>query len=354
MYKIISSDLELDFHVEKDQTILQAARQQQIKLPFGCGNGTCGSCKVKLEQGEINYINDYQPSPLSKYETEQGMILCCMAEPKDDLLITIPKYSDYPEIPIKTFQATVLSKTRLTDNIYQLKMQVSGDELFLFYPGQYLQIILSQEQKRAFSLANQHNQDNIIELQISYQANGLFSEQLKNEITEGSTISFSGAYGNFLLQQQFKQDLIFVAGGTGIVPIKAMLEAYLKEVPEHIRVHLYWGVHTAAQLYLQDQLWQWQNQYPNFIYTPVVSATEHNWKGSTGLVHEQIIKDYESLQSRQLYIAGPPPMIKKCQDVFPAFKASEDNIFFDAFESPIYDNSKSVEFRGIWKRLFNR
>jgi ferredoxin len=78
--------------VENEETILAAAKRQNITLPYGCDNGVCGACVYKIIAGEIDYP-DGQPFALLDEDIEAGKGLCCVGHPNSDMVIEL----EYPE-----------------------------------------------------------------------------------------------------------------------------------------------------------------------------------------------------------------------------------------------------------------
>ncbi|MBL8511143.1 MAG: CDP-6-deoxy-delta-3,4-glucoseen reductase, partial [Betaproteobacteria bacterium] len=126
--------------------------------------------------------------------------------------------------------------------------------------------------------------------------------------------------------------IIFMAGGTGFAPIKAVIEhAFFKHTDREMV--LYWGCRSLQDLYMPQLPAQWAKEYPNFTFIPVLSepAAADQWQGRTGLVHQAILNDFSDLSGYQVYACGAPAMIEAGQRAFAAHGLPDDEFFADSF-----------------------
>jgi CDP-4-dehydro-6-deoxyglucose reductase, E3 len=86
MNKVTIKNSGHSFDVRPSQTVLQAAIEAGINLPYGCRNGACGSCKAKLITGKVMH-NDYQSSAMSDADLAAGNTLLCCAMALEDLTV---------------------------------------------------------------------------------------------------------------------------------------------------------------------------------------------------------------------------------------------------------------------------
>ena len=127
--------------------------------------------------------------------------------------------------------------------------------------------------------------------------------------------------------------MIFVAGGTGFAPIKAMLEHLFHHGVDRPMV-LYWGARSLADLYLPELPSRWQQEQPNFTFIPVLSepGPADNWPGRTGFVHQAVLDDFRDLSGYQVYACGAPPMIDAARRTFTQTRnLPAEEFFADSF-----------------------
>ena len=99
------------------------------------------------------------------------------------------------------------------------------------------------------------------------------------------------------------------------------------------RMLLYWGAKSLKDLYLSALPEQWQREYQNFTFVPVLSepAPEDRWQGRTGLVHEAILADLPDLGPYQVYACGSAAMVEAAYPAFRARGLAQDDCFSDVF-----------------------
>ena len=127
--------------------------------------------------------------------------------------------------------------------------------------------------------------------------------------------------------------MIFVAGGTGFAPIKAIIEHALHHKLDREMV-LYWGVRSLRDLYLPELPGKWQTEHGNFTFIPVLSdpAPADNWLGRTGFVHQAVLDDFADLSGYQVYACGGPAMIDVARKAFTETRGLPADAFFaDSF-----------------------
>jgi CDP-4-dehydro-6-deoxyglucose reductase len=113
----------------------------------------------------------------------------------------------------------------LSENVLKLTVKVACDKPFYFLPGQYIDFILDDGEKRAYSIASIPNANSQLELHVRYVPGGRFSELAFNRLDVGATLQIEAPKGRFFWHDERRNPIIMVAGGTGFAPIKAMIEA---------------------------------------------------------------------------------------------------------------------------------
>ena len=320
------------FTVDGSESVLDAALRLGQRLPYGCRGGTCGSCRAKLIQGDIDYPNG-EPMALSVAEQAAGQILLCQAYPGSDLEIEIHTDERTGEIVVKTLPCRVMNMQTLAADVMQLDLKLPASERLQYLAGQYIDIMLRDGRRRSFSLANPPHDDEFLQLHVRHVPGGEFTSFVFEGMKEKAILRLQGPLGAFYLREDSQRPMIMMAGGTGFAPIKAMLEySFYRNFTRPI--HFYWGVRAARDLYQQSLPKHWATRYSHFHYTPVLSEPlpQDQWSGRTGWVHTAVAEDYPDLSEYQVYMSGPPPMIEAAKDVFFAQNLSPDELFYDSFD----------------------
>ncbi len=328
------------FSVEADETVLEAALRQGINLPYGCKNGACGSCKGKCIEGKIRH-GDHSQSALSAADETAGSTLLCCAHPQTDLLIEVREVQGGGDIPIRKVPCRINTIQFPSDDVAILQLQLPASERFQFLAGQYLEFLLKDNKRRAYSIASAPHEQGPLELHIRHLPGGLFTDPLFGQASDGKQIKekdilrFEGPLGSFFLREDSKKPIIFLASGTGFAPIKSML-MHIQEKKIKREIHFYWGGRRPKDLYMDSLCQEFMHTIPGFHYTPVISdaLAEDAWQGRTGFVHRAVMNDFPDLSQHQVYACGAPIVIQSARtDFVKDCQLPEEEFFADSFTS---------------------
>lgn len=328
------------FSVEADETVLEAALRQSINLPYGCKNGACGSCKGRLLTGKITH-GDHSQSALSPADETAGATLLCCAHPQTDLLIEVREVQGGGDIPVRKVPCRINTIKFASDDVAILQLQLPASERFQFLAGQYLEFLLKDNKRRAYSIASAPHEEEPLELHIRHLPGGLFTDPLFGQTADGKQIKekdilrFEGPLGSFFLREDSKKPIIFLASGTGFAPIKAMLTSIQNKKIDR-EIHFYWGGRRPKDLYMDSLCQEFTHTIPGFHYIPVISEAlpEDGWQGRTGFVHRAVMHDFSDLSSYQVYACGAPIVIAAARtDFVKECRLPEEEFFADSFTS---------------------
>ena len=337
-YQITLKTSGKQFTVNPDENLLEAALRQGINLPYGCKNGACGSCKGKVLEGQVTH-GQHSENALSKADETAGGILFCCSHPQSNLLIEAREVQGAGDIAIRKVPCRVNTISKPSDDVAILKLQLPAAERFQFLAGQYLEFLLKDGQRRAYSIANAPDQEGPLELHIRHLPGGVFTDFVFGAVTpalkEKDILRFEGPLGSFFLREDSKKPIIFVAAGTGFAPIKSIIEQMqAKKIQRSI--HLYWGGRRPRDLYLDDLCKSWEKEITDFKYIPVISdaLVEDAWQGRTGFVHQAVMQDHPDMRDFQVYACGAPVMVNAARNDFSSkCHLPEEEFFADSFTS---------------------
>lgn len=318
--------------VPADESILDTALHAGINLPHSCRGGSCGSCRARLLEGEVDYPFR-PPLALMPAEIEQGFALLCQARPRGDVIVEARAVVTPEEIRVKRVPCRVARLERLGHDVMAVTLQLPAVEPMPFQAGQYLDVLLEGGHRRSFSIASDPSDPHFLQLHIRRVAGGGFSEQVFGGLREGALLTIEGPFGAFRLRPHDGRKRLFVAGGTGLAPILSMLSSAIRQGLD-VATHLFWGVRSRRDLYWETALSAWQQNEPRFRYTPVLSEPDasDDWGGATGFVHQAVVAVYPDLARYDVYMAGPPAMIEAGQRTFRDKGLPPERLFFDSFE----------------------
>jgi CDP-4-dehydro-6-deoxyglucose reductase len=316
------------FTVEPGETLLDAALRQNVGLPYGCRNGACGSCMGRLVAGRVDY-------PGGKTDALEGQAaeacLMCQAVPRSDVRCRVVEVDRVDDIPPRVMPCRVVRRERLAHDVIRLYLKLPEGQRLQFLAGQYLEFILRDGRKRAFSIANPPHDDELIELHVRHVAGGEFTDRVFRAMEEKEILRIQAPLGQFVLRESSQRPIIFMAGGTGLAPVKGMLE-HAFHTGVRRPMELYWGVRSRRDLYLPALPERWAREQANFRFVPVLSEPDPDWDGRVGFVHEAVLDDHPDMSPFDVYMAGPPVMVAAGLDRFQAAGLAREHMYSDAFE----------------------
>lgn len=224
---------------------------------------------------------------------------------------------------INKTQANIEKVFPLTNSILQLFL--TPTEFINYKAGQYLQIILDNE-KLSFSIANAPLGAKKYELHIKHQTENSLHKTLLDEIKTKGKLSIALPLGKCHFNSlKPTLPILFIAGGTGFAPIKAIIEQLLANNDTR-SFELYWSAREKSDLYLENLVLQWQSHVKNFKYFSILSS-----EGRKNLQTQILKRHQENLKNFQIIISGPFDFSLSIKDWLLEAGAVKENLFSDAF-----------------------
>ena len=224
---------------------------------------------------------------------------------------------------ITTNNAIVGELTKLNPDV--IKVVLITDKKINFLAGQYFDIKYKGFEYRSFSIANMPG-TNQLEFHIRLIDSGEFTHFIFEKLKLGDSVKINGPKGDFYLRDGDK-DILFVAGGTGIAPIKSIIEGLIASKDKR-NITFYWGVRNECDLYSNlPKKWQ---QLANITYIPVLSENQ-KWQGKSGFVHNAILEDIDNFNNYSVYACGPPIMAESVATSFVTKGMKKDHFYSDSF-----------------------
>ncbi len=318
-----------EFEAPGGKSLLRVLFENKYFIPSACGGkGTCGYCKVKVNEGGGKALPT-EALILSRKEIGSGFRLACQVKVRDDLKIEIP-----PEyLEIQEYEGKIGSSEAVTSDIRKIDINLITPEEIQFKPGQYVQIKYYNSDGdidyRAYSVASNPDETGHIELNVKKIPDGLVSSYLHSLDTEAN-LEFSGPYGDFYLRTDSHRKIICIAGGVGLAPMKAIVLYWHTHQNDRI-LELYYGSRTTADLYDHNIFVKLAEENENFKYYPALMEPDENWKGDTGFINLVIEENLTGEDNCEAYICGPPPMIDAVMKTLGEMGVMENRIYFDKF-----------------------
>lgn len=338
-YQLTIAPLGETFDVEDGQTILEACLQQGIYVPYACGHGRCGTCKVDVVDGEVDH-GHASSFALMDFERGEGKTLACCATLKADTTVEaeIEEDEDAENHPLRQLTGRVTDIQELTPTVRGIFLAVPED--FSFQAGQYIDLeVPGVKGARAFSISNSPGKKGVIELHVRRVEGGAATTYLHDKLKVGDELRLKGPLGRFFVRASRSSPRIFVAGGSGLSSIKSMVLERLENgctVP----VVLIHGARSEEELYDRALFEALAKEHTHFRYVPVA-----------GFAHEEMDRVFQGKYAgNSAYLCGPPPMVEACIRALMKGRLFEKDIFTERFVTQ-GDGAEALAKSPIFKRI---
>ena len=325
--RIVQADRTIE--VPTGATILWTALDAGIDYPFGCQSGNCGACKSHLVKGEVT-MEGYSEFALSDEEKARGLILACRAVPWADSEVAWLEEDDLIVHPRRLLDCKVVGLDDATHDIKRMRLAIASGGPFDFSAGQFASVTFEGCPPRDYSMANVPG-DPVLEFHVRRTAGGATSALCRARSSRSAiSVRVEGPFGASYLRESHRGPIIAVAGGSGMAPIKSIVERALqKALPQHI--YFYFGVRSERDLYLHDHFAALAETHENLHFMPVLSEGDERRPCATGLVHEAVAADFDEFDGCKAYLAGPPVMVEAATKLFEQRGMRRIDIHADAF-----------------------
>jgi CDP-4-dehydro-6-deoxyglucose reductase len=313
------------FQCDENSTIFEAAKKCNIVLEHSCLSSRCRSCLVKVLSGKT--INKEEELVLTEKDKSENFILSCNSIPLSDLELDIEDLGDITLFEKKIIPSKINIIEKLNDDVIKIVVRIPPNSDFNFNSGQYVNIIKGGI-TRSYSIANSSYHKNQLEFFIKKYQNGLMSEYFFNEAKINDLLRLEGPIGIFFLRDSSFKNIVFLATGTGIAPIKSILEGLEKSHEQYENKNMW--IFIGAR-YQKDLFWEPNFKNLNIKYIPVLSRQDSDWNGEKGYVQDIVLKQQIDLQNTQVYACGSNDMINSAKELFFKNNLKENNFFSDAF-----------------------
>ncbi len=319
--------------VQGGSSLLETLTQQKIFVPSACGGrGSCGYCKVKVVDGAGPLLPTEEPY-LSDEERAEGIRLSCQVKVRNDVRIEIPEEL----LSIQQYECVCIDIRELTYDIRQFRFELKEPDRMSYVPGQYVQFFTpayegsEEEVYRAYSISSETSDEGFIELIIRLVPNGICTTYLFEHLKVGDPVKINGPYGDFRLQDT-DAPIVFIAGGSGMAPIKAMLHQ-LAASGSGRQATYYFGVNTLRDLFFVEEMKGFEARLPHFRFVPVLARPDEDgdWQGETGLVTEALGRSLKPGEPYEAYLCGSPGMIEATVAVLQGHGIPLEHIYYDKF-----------------------
>ena len=222
-----------------------------------------------------------------------------------------------------------------------------------FQAGQYINLNMpGVEGARAFSIANKPSDDSVLELHVRRVPEGAGTGYIHEQLQVGDTLQLSGPYGQFFTRKSAPEDLILIAGGSGLSSPQSMVLELLEEGDAR-KITLLQGARNLSELYNRELFEKLAAEHDNFTYVPALDSPlpEDNWEGFSGYVHEAAVEQFGGqFAGHKAYLCGPPPMIDAAITALMQGRLFERDIYMERFLTAA-DGAEGATKSALFKKI---
>jgi CDP-4-dehydro-6-deoxyglucose reductase len=315
------------FSCDSNTTVFESAKNNGIILEHSCLTARCRSCAVQVESGTTN--DKYDDLVLSAEEKSSNWILTCNSMPSSDLVLDVEDLGGIQLFEKKIIPAKILAINKLNDTVIEVSLRLPPNSNFGYNSGQYVNITKGTI-KRSYSIANAYKESGLLNFHIKKYENGQMSNYWFEEAKANDLVRIEGPIGSFFLRESEVENVIFLATGTGVAPIKAILESII-ESPKKLSNKKIWFFSGARSE--NDIFWHPNEKdgISNLKYIPVLSQAPEDWNGEKGYVQDIVIERNIPLENTQVYACGSNKMIESAKKLLTENGLNKKNFFSDAF-----------------------
>lgn len=318
--------------VEPGVTILEAALAAGIAFPHGCKSGNCGACKSRLFSGEVE-MTPHSEYALTAQERSEGLILACRATAWEDCEIGWLDADELVIHPRRRLTCRASVRNNVTHDIVRIRLDILSGGPFTFSAGQYAALTFNGLAPRDYSMANPPDRPTL-EFHIRRMAGTSpalnASAYAFDRLAPGDRVAAEGPFGTAYLRELHTGPILAVAGGSGLAPIKAIVETALARGMAQ-PIHLYFGARAERDVYMEDHFRTLAARHANFHFVPVLSEPQGATSHRIGLVGDAVAADFPDLDGCKVYAAGPPVMVEALTATVIQAGARREDIHADAF-----------------------
>lgn len=201
-----------------------------------------------------------------------------------------------------------------TSSTKTLRLVAEDGYLPAFQAGQYINLFLDINgirTSRPYSISSPPNQTGYYDITVRQVDNGFVSSHLLNTVRPGDRLQSTSPAGQFHHNPLFHgDDLVFLAGGSGITPFMSMLREVTDRGLDR-RIRLIYGCRTNDDIIFNEELKQRAGDFTGFTFTTVISEPEEGHEGTSGLITADLIRDLTGgIDGKMFYVCGPEAMYR--------------------------------------------
>lgn len=311
-----------DIECESEENLLFAGLRNGLSLPYECATGTCGTCRARVHEGDVDLAWSEAPG-LSYVKQEKREVLLCQAKARGECIMRVPAQvaQNAANGAGPGYRTGTLENLQvLTRDV--ISFDVAVDTPVSFDAGQFVVLeVPGVTGGRAYSMVNYQPDANVLSFVVKRKPDGRFSDWLFDGAPNGAAVKVFGSLGAAVFRPEEDKNILCIAGGSGIAGMMSIVARACGA--GHFRDHkgyVFFGVRTGEDTFFLDEFSAFVDAYPENLEVTVALSDEEvptdlaqrypRIKFATGFVHtvssESMAGKYDNILA---FVAGPPPMV---------------------------------------------
>jgi sulfite reductase subunit B len=211
--------------------------------------------------------------------------------------------------PYRPMKAKVVKVHKYTEHEKFLRIELDGRKELGHAPGQFVQVSLFGYGEAPISVCSSPTQKGYFDLTVRRIPGGVMTQAI-HSLEPGDVLGIRGPFGtSFPLDKMHGNNILIVAGGLGIVPLRSLINYILDKRKDFGEVQILLGCKTPKDMLFGEEVAQWQKR-ADIKFNCTVDKADPDWKGNVGLITSLI--PGVTLSPKQTYsvVVGPPIMYK--------------------------------------------
>ena len=321
------------FRAEPGETVLEAALRAGRSPAFGCANGSCGECRARIVEGEVEPVRFHDYS-LTEAEKRAGYALLCSVAPRGDLVVESTEASGVDDIAPQQVRARVTRIEPASDDHAVVHLKVQRARVLRYLSGQRATIRFASVPPCETWLASCPCDAVNLRIHVRRDAKDAFAGFVSDGLRRGARAIVEGPTGRFVLDDDSPRGLLFLAFDTGFAPVESLIEHAINlelEVP----IRLVRVVPGQGLPYRHNYCRAWADALDDFRYRVVERPDDgESWDALAARVLQAVpdpLSDPGATDATDAYAAGPAGFTDACRrrllaSGFPAHRVKVDSL----------------------------
>jgi CDP-4-dehydro-6-deoxyglucose reductase len=336
--RVISAQIKVlpsgvDFFVEGNDTLLEAALRAGIPLAYGCASGSCGKCKARVVSGKVKQVRPHE-YVIPQAQCDQGYALTCSCTAISDVVIEAEVARGPSDIPEQQIRGVVRAIEHPSDEVAVIHVKTPAAERLRFLAGQRAVLTLAGSLSSQLSIASCPCEDRHLEFHVRRLHGNLFADYVFEQLKPGDTVSVRGPLGRFVMNPDSNRPIVFLAFCNGFAAVKSLME-HAMALDQAEAIHLLWIATNEAGIYLPGLARSWADALDNFQFVPVVIGGDLD---ATASRQEQAVAQglgpkllaIPTLTRSDIYVAGPGLAVEAMKKILIGLSVPEEQICVDS------------------------